>query len=88
MTEHDEYPPCNEPHDWVIFVSGKTTDEMRDMGKILGANGFTGTFHDGPLAHHMRLYKNLRVEHKNLCAEYEKLRVEYEKLLDQVKGGE
>ena len=74
VTERDEYPPYDEPHDWVIFIEPITTAQARELGAILGANGYTGTFHDGPYAHHMRKYKQLRDE--------------YRRLMEQVKGGD
>lgn len=74
MMDRDEYPPCDEPHDWVIFIDPITTKQAQELGKLMGANGYTGTFHDGPYAYHMRRYKVLRDE--------------YKKLVEGLKGGD
>ena len=39
------------PHKWVIEVTQEMTcTQACELGKVLGANGYTGHFHDGDVA--------------------------------------
>jgi hypothetical protein len=51
----------------VIFIENATTDDARKLGKLMGANGYSGTFHDGDFAYHMRRYKDLKMAYRQLC---------------------